>query len=179
MIIAKAVFEDAKAIASVHVESWKQAYRGIIDQDFLDNLKEENRLKMWKESLSSKKDDEVVYVAKNKEGDIIGFASFGKERTERYGVDGELYAVYLLEDYKGEKIGTKLFRAGVEHMRNVGMTSLLVWVLADNPSRKFYESFKPEKAGEEHIKIGKKDYVELAFVWKDLNSLLLNIDRGR
>lgn len=177
MKIRRAVVDDAKGIADVHVRSWQETYKGIVNQAYLDNLKVEDRFRMWEAGLSSKKDKEPVYVAENSAGDIIGFAAFGPERTNKFGADGELYAIYLLEDYKGRKIGTALLSAGVKDLLS-DYSSILVWVLAENNSKLFYEKYDPTKVAEEEITIAGGKHIEIAYVWKDielLNRKLLTI----
>jgi hypothetical protein len=41
--IVKAQLSDARAIAEVHVASWKTTYRGIVDDAFLDQLSVHDR----------------------------------------------------------------------------------------------------------------------------------------
>ena len=43
------------------------------------------------------------------------------------------------------KIGQKLFQALLSDCINNDMQSLLVWVVTNNPSKKFYEKFNLEK----------------------------------
>ena len=43
MIIRKATRADARQIAEIVVEDWKNAYRGIIDDDYLDSMSVEER----------------------------------------------------------------------------------------------------------------------------------------
>lgn len=169
MKIRKANKKDAKGIAEVHVKSWQETYKGIVDQKYLDNLKVEDRLRMWERGFSENKIG-VVFVAENSDGEIVGFASFGPERTKQYGADGELYAIYLLEEYKRRKIGSKLFYEGIKELMT-DYSSVLVWVLEDNDSRLFYEKFEPEKAGEEEITIAETPFKEIAYVWKDIKLL--------
>jgi L-amino acid N-acyltransferase YncA len=171
MYIRKATKEDASGIASVHVESWKETYTGIISKDYLDSLKAETRLPLWKKSLTENLDASPVFVAVNKENKVIGFASFGKERTGRFSADGELYAIYILKEYQKAKLGLKLLQAGIKILLEQEYTSMLVWVLAENASISFYESLQPVKAGEDNVKIGGQVHQEVAFVWEDLNSL--------
>lgn len=178
VVIRRAVLEDTRAIAEVHVKSWQETYKGILDQNFLDNLKVESREKIWLEALTSKKEIVPVFAAETDEGQIVGFASFGPERTKRFGVDGELYAVYLLEKYQGNQIGTNLFLAGVKELSKVGFSSVLVWVLADNKSRQFYEKFHPEKANEEEITIAGTKCVEIPFVWRDIKGLIYSLEKS-
>jgi len=43
VMIRQATEEDARQIADIVVEDWKKAYRGIIDQDYLDSMSVEER----------------------------------------------------------------------------------------------------------------------------------------
>lgn len=38
IIIRNATIEDVERIADIKIEGWQTAYRGIIDDDFLDNM---------------------------------------------------------------------------------------------------------------------------------------------
>jgi L-amino acid N-acyltransferase YncA len=171
MEIRKATKDDAKGIAKVHVKSWQETYQGIVMQDYLDSLKMEDREPLWEKSLSESADSSPVFVAVNSEGEIVGFASFGKERTGKFEADGELYAIYILKEYQRGKLGLRMLQAGLEEIQKLKYQSMLVWVLADNESRKFYESLNPQKAGEEVVEIAGREYLEFAYAWKELNIL--------
>ncbi|WP_264807181.1 GNAT family N-acetyltransferase [Cytobacillus sp. NCCP-133] len=136
----------------------------------------ESREKLWQKNLSSKNEAEPVFTAATEAGDIIGFASFGPERSKRFGADGELYAIYLFEQYHGNQIGTELFLAGVKELSKAGFSSVLVWVLAENKNRDFYEKFQPVKAAEKEINIAGTNCLEIAYVWKNLNKLIESLE---
>ncbi|MDP4087007.1 MAG: GNAT family N-acetyltransferase [Bacillota bacterium] len=176
-MIRKARKEDALQIAEVHVRSWQQTYKGIISQEFLDQIKVENRLSLWKNILSTPSEDSLVYVAENSEGQVVGFASFGIERINNQKTEAELYAIYIIDEYKRGKIGTRLLLFGVEELVNQGFKSLLVWVLAKNPGRKFYESVHPIQVSSENLQIGKYFYEEVAYKWTDLELLIKEIKK--
>ncbi|WP_226679268.1 GNAT family N-acetyltransferase [Mesobacillus jeotgali] len=171
MQIRKATKNDASGIAKVHVRSWQETYQGLISRDYLDSLKVEDRKPLWEKSLSESADTSPVFVAVNPEGEIVGFASFGKERSGNFKADGELYAIYILKEYQRGKLGLRLLLAGLDDLLKQGYGSLLVWVLADNESRRFYESLQSQKAGEEVVKIAGKEYIEVAHIWRDLKLL--------
>lgn len=175
MIIRKADNGDAHGIAKVHVKSWKETYKGIISQEYLEGLNVDDRLLLWENILSSPKDEAPVYVTVNNKGEIIGFASFGIERSAMQPTAGELYAVYLLEEYKRNGLGTMLLYEGLKDLMQQGFDSLLVWVLAENPSLQFYEHFVPKKEAVENAQIGSSFYEEIAYKWSNLNDLLLKI----
>ncbi|CEG28309.1 GNAT family N-acetyltransferase [Bacillus sp. B-jedd] len=175
MLIRKATIQDAEGIAYVHVKSWQAAYRGIVNQDVLDGLEVEQRVSLWKETLSNPHLNSPVYVAVKEDGRIIGFASFGPERQEKKNGAGELYAIYLLPEALRQKAGTRLVIAGVTELIAGNFHSMLVWVLAENPSRKFYEQFTPVYVKEETLAIGNKTHTEIAYQWNDLPNLLIQL----
>lgn len=173
MVIRKANHMDIHGIANVHIRSWKETYKGIIKQDYLDNLKVDDRIPLWSQVLAD--GDSIVYVAEDLESKIVGFASFGVRRPLVKKTDGELYAMYILEDYHRKGLGKLLFENGLHDLQVRGITSLSVWVLADNPSRSFYESFSPLKVKSETIRIGDSLYKEDFYEWPDLNELAANV----
>jgi L-amino acid N-acyltransferase YncA len=160
VIIRSANLEDAPGIAKVHVTSWQQAYKDIISKSYLDNLKIEERVVFWKNKLSSINEKAPVLVAESNEKEIIGFASFGIERSVSHEKEGELYAIYLLSSNKRQGIGTKLLYEGIQFLKKQKIESLLVWVLAENPNRKFYEKFNPEQVATKVVQIGNSSYKE-------------------
>ncbi|MDC3424681.1 GNAT family N-acetyltransferase [Aquibacillus sp. 3ASR75-11] len=168
--IRKADLKDAEAIAHVHVESWKSTYSELINEKDLTNTTFENRKALWETILKMPKQGQVVMVVED-ENRVIGFVSGGKERTKRFGFDGEIYAIYLLDDYQRKKLGTKLLQAFVAELKTLGYRSILVWVLTQNPSSKFYERLGAEPIQKEQTTIGEGTYQETAYGWEDINEL--------
>lgn len=137
MKIRKAILEDAPYIAKVHVDSWRTTYKDIFPDEFLKSLSYEQREQLWERNIT----EHSVFVAKNNDGEIVGFSTGGKERGGKYdGYDGEIYAIYIFKDYQGKGIGRKLVQSVVEELVQEGINSMLVWVLEDNYSKYFYES---------------------------------------
>ena len=52
-----------------------------------------------------------------------------------------------------------------------GLTSMLVWVLADNPACYFYEALGGTYLREKMIVIGGKELREIAYGWQDTKRL--------
>ncbi|MEW9033324.1 MAG: GNAT family N-acetyltransferase [Planifilum fimeticola] len=170
MIVRKAGPADASGIARVHVESWRTTYQGIVPDSVLDNLSVEKRENRWKQDLRQGKSR--TFVAETSGGEIVGFACSRPERTKAYGYDGELYAIYLLQRCQRKGIGRRLFRAAAQELAADGFRSFLVWVLADNPSRRFYEALGGEKTAEEPVTIGEVTLQKIAYGWKDIGALV-------
>ena len=164
MIIRPAILEDAQAIAHVHVEAWRTAYRGLLPDAFLDGLAAAARQDQWQAILTRNAPKAFTFVAELN-GEVVGFASGGPERKNDPIFTGELYAIYLLDEFRGRGIGTSLFRTAVEQLLALGMSSVKVWVLRDNPYRAFYERHGGVLVGEDTIKIGDTNLIEVAYGW--------------
>jgi L-amino acid N-acyltransferase YncA len=101
MIVREANLADVAMIAQVHVDTWRTTYRSIVPEEYLAKLSYQQREKSWNQVLSSALDtNEFVYVAEDESGQIIGFASGGKERTGDRVYKGELYTIYVLDAYQ-------------------------------------------------------------------------------
>ena len=165
MKIRKAILADARGIGHVHVDSWRETYRNLVPDSYLDQLSYEAREQLWNENLK----DGNTYVAEDEEGIIVGFAGGGKERTGDYAaLKGELYCIYILQEYQGQGIGRLLMEKVVQELAGLELNSMLVWVLEDNPSRRFYEKMGGRAVDHKIIKIAGKELNEVAYGWEDI-----------
>ncbi|NJO42750.1 MAG: GNAT family N-acetyltransferase [Cyanobacteria bacterium CRU_2_1] len=168
MIIREACVDDASAIARVHVDSWRTTYRGIVPDDYLASLSFERRERNWQQLLSQPTERrEFIYVAELEPGQVIGFATGGKERSNHPIYKGELYTIYLLQNYQRLRIGHQLTLAIKNQFAEANIYSMLVWVLADNSACHFYEALGGQKIGEQPITIGGATLKEIAYGWMD------------
>ena len=165
--IRRASVDDARAIAVVHVESWRTTYSGIVPDAFIAGLSEEKSTETWKEQRTD--GDGFLFVAEDQSG-IFGFVSGGKLRAALEGYDGELYAIYLLRAYQRQGAGRLLVNALTEAMRGKGFMSMAVWVLAQNPAVSFYKRLGAIQIAKQTIEIGGVQLTELAFGWPTLDS---------
>jgi L-amino acid N-acyltransferase YncA len=168
MKIRNATVDDALAIATVHVNSWKSTYQQLIPEDYLNALDIQIREARWKKLIQA---GSTIFVAVD-QGEIIGFANGGKNRSTSYHYDGELYAIYLLEGAQRKGAGKKLLCSVAKELRNESYQSMLVWVLNGNPAAHFYQSFYPLEVAEKETEIAGKKLLETAFGWPDLNALI-------
>jgi GNAT superfamily N-acetyltransferase len=151
----KANLQDSPGLAYVHVHSWRTTYKGIVSENYLQSLSIEEREQKWVQILSG---THHTYVCELDDGKIIGFVSFGKERSGEY--EGELYAIYLLEEYQGKGIGKELLKIAATRLKEQGYNSMWIWVLKENPSKHFYYAFKPTLIKEEVLTIGGESHQE-------------------
>jgi GNAT superfamily N-acetyltransferase len=172
MLIRAAELVDAAAIARVHVDSWRTTYRGIVPDDALSALSYEQREQTWRRAISDSDNVRCVYVAEADGRHLIGFASGGPERSGDQIYVGELYAIYLLAERQRKGAGRRLALAVASHLLRGNLTSMLVWVLAENPARSFYATLGGQQVYEKTETIGGARLVEVAYGWRDLRALV-------
>lgn len=156
--IRLAVPEDADRIAQVHIASWRETYHGIIPTRYLEHLSHDKRKQGWRKSLT----EGPVFVALDQTNEVIGFANGGPSRGSE-GMEGELYALYLLKTHQGQGTGKRLFDHVLTDLRQQGFSSCVIHVLADNPSRFFYERFGGRLVFEQRIERGGKQLMEYTY----------------
>jgi ribosomal protein S18 acetylase RimI-like enzyme len=134
MDVRRARLEDARAIAQVHAETWREAYEHVFGAERLASVTVDARLSQWERILAAGQSD--VFVAAD--DGIVGFVSTGDSRDAD--AEAELFAIYVLPEAWGSGAGSALMRAGIEAMRLRASGDAVLWVLDDNPrARRFYE----------------------------------------
>lgn len=125
---------DAEGVARVHIASWQMAYRGLIDQAFLDSMDIESRVESWNRILRQHRGRVLVG---EEGGVIVGFCVVGPATDDDW---GEVYSIYADPDHWGEGLGRDLLAAGERALVDDGHQRALLWVLDGNHrARAFYE----------------------------------------
>jgi L-amino acid N-acyltransferase YncA len=163
--------EDAAAISRVHAETWRTTYKGILPDDYIGKFTADARERSWGSILGAPARRDFVCVAEDEEGAIVGFVSGGPARGTK-DFAGELYAVYLLDIYQRRSIGRRLAAALARRLLGAGHRSMIVWVLAENPSRDFYSALGGMLVGEKPAEIAGANLTEVAYGWSDIRRLL-------
>ena len=136
MVIRAACKDDGPAIAHVYAQTWKDTYLGIVPLDYLYTMSVDQLERSVINELEGKQTICLVAEAAEK---VIGFISGGKERKGDYIYKGEIYALYVLKNYQRQGIGSKLVSVLAAELRRWDIYTMLVWVLKQNPYRRFYE----------------------------------------
>lgn len=140
--IRPARLDDVASIATVHVSSWQQAYRGLLPADYLESLSVEQRRAQRERWMGEEWRASATLVIVGSNNQIAGFADTGpaKGNDAPHGA-GEIYAIYVLEDWWGKGAGRLLFEAATAALVRRGFATLVLWVLETNVrARRFYES---------------------------------------
>jgi ribosomal protein S18 acetylase RimI-like enzyme len=162
---------DAPAVGRIHVESWRETYRGLMSDNLLDSVSAVVRAAIWRGAWENERPI-LLFVAQRASGGLVGFAGGGTSRAASLPHDAEVYAIYVLRAAQRLGCGRRLMAALADALRARGFKSLCLWVLEANASaRRFYERLGGVVVGE---KLGADDDPlsrEVAYGWDRLESL--------
>lgn len=160
---------DAAALARVYVETWRTTYAGILPDQVLLNMQasvHEIRFSRW---IDQQSDRLFMLAARTGSGRIVGLASAGHARGQPT-TTGEIYTLYVDPDWQGRGIGRSLLRSCMARLGGAGFRKAILWVLADNPSRFFYEAAGGIRAAERVERLWNTDLREVSYLWTELGA---------
>jgi L-amino acid N-acyltransferase YncA len=141
LVIREATEDDVPAVAKIHVDDWRWAYRGLVHEGLLDALSVERREDGWRRAITRRQPGWALFVA-DRAGTVIGFVNIGPclDEDAEEGT-GEVYALYLQPEVVGTGVGRALFAHARSQLEASGFRRATLWVLADNrETRRFYEA---------------------------------------
>jgi ribosomal protein S18 acetylase RimI-like enzyme len=170
--IRRAVPGDARGIARVHVETWRSAYAGILPDRVVVQMSVDDKAAAWRHLIQRQDAVDAVIVAEMDDGTIVGFASCGPAGPESMpDYDGEVHTLYVLPDWQEQGIGRALLCGCLRVLGAAEIAAAYLWVLADNPSRFFYQAMGGKRIGERDERLWGTTVHEVAYGWLDLSSL--------
>jgi len=166
LFVRPAAQADASEIARVDVETWRNAYPGILPDKVLLALTPARLAAEWEAQLAHRPED--VRVAEWTGAGIIGFGSCGAARMPITGLQGEVNTLYVAPDFQGRGVGRALLLALFRRLVATGHGSAVIWVLRSNPARFFYERMGGKVAAQRRIWMRGEPIPALAYGWRDL-----------
>jgi L-amino acid N-acyltransferase YncA len=147
--VRKAILSDAPDIGRLHVLCWQVAYRGLMPDEFLNNLNVEKSIKKWREFTQDP--NKTAHVIDDDQGRVAGFSILVACRdTDAEPFTAEVGAIYVHPDKWRSGFGRALLAKSIDQARQSGFHEITLWVLEANlKARCFYESigFKLDGVG--------------------------------
>ncbi len=178
MRIRVATRNDAAAIGRVHVETWQSAYAGLLPDTMLAGMSDVRQSAWWGRLLADPREAKGIFVADDDDMGVVGFGSCGPVRDPPEGLNGtetrvgEIYTLYVEPDFQNQGLGRQLLAAMFDRLLKDGCDTAVLWMLANNPTRFFYEGLGGEPAGQRIDKMAGRDVEEVAYAWRDLEAPL-------
>ncbi|GHN00786.1 hypothetical protein WSM22_22750 [Cytophagales bacterium WSM2-2] len=158
--IREASAADVHALAALHVETFHETHGKNPGSPTI-----ELRESQWKQLFQNKDESWFCFVIEGENKKLVGFAK-GQHHTHSPDFSGELNKIYLLRKYHHKGLGRQLIGRVAREFINRGISSMLLFGDAKNPTNGFYEAMGGEKLfsdkGEFHGSYG----------WRDLQKLI-------
>jgi len=153
---------DIPTLARLHVQTFNETHRGGRPGGPSYELRE----RQWREAFDRQDGSWFCYVIEDDDGGLVGFAKGTPHDGGVPGYTGELNKIYLLQRVKRQGLGRRLLCAVAGRFMERGVTSMLLFGEATNPSNGFYEAF-----GAERLYTDKGEF-HGGYGWRDLNTLV-------
>ena len=164
MIIREAVKDDIKNIAKLYITNWKETYKGLLCEEFLNKLTQEYGEKKWQKYL---KEGNPIFVA-YEEDVFLGFVACKKD--EEVEDCWYLDSLHINKNSRGKGIGTALICKVGQHALKEEYKTMSICIVKGNDNAKMIY----EKLGAVHY----KDFIDdfggtksnsQKLIWKDLS----------
>ena len=154
-----ATTEDIEKISHVLAAIWKSAYRGIVDDNYLDSLRYDH----WVDFLTAALNGDVIFVMVLEENqEIIGASIIGKSEKEN---EAHIRSLYLLPDKIGRGYGHAFYSEIEKEIIDRGFSKCLIDVLSNNKRAiGFYEAHGfADTSVEAETTLGNRSYTYKVF----------------
>jgi ribosomal protein S18 acetylase RimI-like enzyme len=128
---------DASAIAMLHADSWRDAYRGTLPDDFLAGPVLQNRQELWQRRFAVA---DGCHTIKAIQADtLIGFGCVIFDGDSEWGAD--LDNLHVRAPFKGLGVGARLLHECRSWIRSKDpVRPMYLWVLENNlAAKRFYD----------------------------------------
>ncbi|MDF1790977.1 MAG: GNAT family N-acetyltransferase [Thalassobaculaceae bacterium] len=176
---------DAIGLARVQVETWRDAYVGVLPDDALIELDEMRAAVRWTRLVSTLEEPDRLSVAMI-DGDLVGFCHGGPGRrsvTVAIGANdrmAEVYSLYVDPNYQGLGIGRALLGHVAHGLESGGFLSLTILTLeANRHGRRFYDTLGGVSGDAVPSVVSGAPVEQIPYVWPDISVLVRRIETAR
>lgn len=160
--IREATAADIPALVRVHVTAWNATYPWSRSPPT-----RELRERQWRAAFRENDAEWFCFVAQRDDGELVGFAQANRyAEPDQPDYAGQLNKIYLLRECQRRGLGRRLMGHVARRFLDQGVTSMLLFADAGNPSCAFYEALGGEK-----LRAPDGTVAEANYGWRDLRRL--------
>lgn len=176
---------DSIGLSKVQVDTWRDAYAGMLSESALIDLDEMRSAMRWTRLIGTIEVPERLLVAEH-EGEIIGFCHGGAGRRTvtkigRYDHSvAEVYALYIDPSFQGMGIGRELLGRFAQSALTDGFQSLSVQTLSENRhARRFYEALGAAEGVALPSVVTGTPVDQIPYFWPDIGAMLAELEAAQ
>ena len=132
ILIEKASKEDAYVLAELKINIWKDVYKNILPEQYLNNLSIEKKTQKYLKELQDDSSINIFFIKTNP-NNIIGTL-----RIRYYYNFNKKYAciedLYLVSSYHAKGFGGAAFKFAVDKAKSQHCNFLTAWIVENNKS---------------------------------------------
>jgi ribosomal protein S18 acetylase RimI-like enzyme len=166
--IREATIADIPALAALHVETFHETHG-----QYPGSPTYALRQYQWRKIFEDKGESWFCFLVEDENGALVGFAKGQPyDHEDQSEFSGELNKIYLLKKYFKVGLGRQLICKVANEFIRRGISSMLLFGDAANPSNGFYERMGAEKL------FAKNGEFHGGYGWRDLRKLIehCNVD---
>jgi ribosomal protein S18 acetylase RimI-like enzyme len=172
MKIRAASKTDVTAIANLHAESWRLAYRDALSDEYLAGDIISDRKNLWTERLNTNNQNQYVAIAE-KNTQLLGFACAFAKSDPVWGT--MLDNLHVSKCYHRNGVGSSLMQQVARwHLKHYKSAPVFLWVLQSNTiAQRFYEALGAENVGADiWVPPGGGAVPRFRYAWLNVEKLL-------
>ena len=172
MIYRTADLADCERIAALHIENWRETYRGAMRDHYLDDEIWEERRQHWHQRFSHPADNQKVILAEAGEK-LCGFVCAFGDQHQKYGTLVENLHSHI--SVRGQGVGKRLLKAAAEWSLQTHLAAgLHLDVLENNRAA---QGFYAALGGKHVLSVpwvppGGGEVIEFKYHWPDIKLLI-------
>jgi GNAT superfamily N-acetyltransferase len=174
-VLVRDAFEaDAEAVAKLHAESWRSAYRGVLSDEYLQNDAHRDRLVVWRKRFSRTSRKPMFVMVAERASGLAGFVCVFPEEDSTFGAF--LDNLHVAPGLTRQGIGRKLLSEAASRVATRDpRTGIYLWVIEGNQTaRRFYEKAGAQFVGSTVLAMPDGQRVAaLRCYWPDPKALVL------
>ena len=177
--VRPARLEDAATLARIYVETWRDTYAGVLPDQMLVGMSDTRHAAAWAHELRTSDRFGDTLAAELPNDGIVGLSTVGSTRRDASALidGGEIYRLYVAPAFQNRGIGRALMLGSFDWLIERRRGAAMLWVVAQNPSRFFYERLGGIRLGERTEHMGGTAVHEIAYGWPDLKAARERLQR--
>jgi GNAT superfamily N-acetyltransferase len=154
LLVRPARIQDVTQMARVHVQCWKETYRGLMPDAVLDDPGLATaRERMWTAALSDERYRHNRTAVASRDGQLVGIAMSGPPQDSTVAWARHLYVLYVQAAHHGIGAGQTLLEAVIDPADTAAL-----WVADPNPrAQAFYRKHGFAPDGTEQVEGGVRE----------------------